>query len=796
VSPSDIIRDDNWLEQGRRKRKGLMPNPEISGWVNIRPLRIGLLFKPTLTAFATAAKHATASWGGIYFPFIDPTNEATALRKSAVLAVDVLHAIDDSSESRQLSRQAGYRWRTGGEWGPFGAGGNDFPSHIQGVDWIYDEDPDFTRYLYPKWPSDHPLTNVFTAMYGTFGDDDFGRTAASAFAHRSSSLDVDKIVAEFRRWPDDPSYLTPILLTGNEIRYSGDNEGAAVVVTDPDDAERLCLLWNIRASGAQVSPWVNGHEEVSEASLDIWLDRKLEENLIPNYTRGDGSPLGPHLAVYVPPQTQVPAKLANLLADKGVTGWQTEGSAAPTHGWTGHHPFHTEFSQVFRAESTRRRIFDIPLPVTGNARWKRKHQPGFLAADITITSVSDLGPDLTLVMPAMRELSTLVDGWSMTDERAHKATVDGRSVAVRSDAGKVEISPVRSIDVIEKIASGAGWAYRQTDNGRFSGQLIERLGGRSSYVANQPAIRTVMTKAANSHTGRPVTALISHAKREQGAWPSLLMRQSPATYPTDVVHFLLARKALQAVLPVRCPRCSAEVPVRPEDLRPDHNCELCGEQTPLALALGKRTRNDWLYRLAPEIAPERLTETLPVMAVMSTLGSLSTLDAYPFALGLEVTSPTSKFEIDITIVLDGSPRPVVVVGEVKSYRDPITAEDVANLQKMQKFLRDKQIDCYILAATFQEKLPDETIAALRSACEEAPPSIGQVVLPIFPIVLTGQNLSVPYMHEDHPNNWNQVGTGLSTLAVESCKRNLGLIDARFERREGGSDFIPIWHTPT
>jgi hypothetical protein len=161
-----------------------------------------------------------------------------------------------------------------------------------------------------------------------------------------------------------------------------------------------------------------------------------------------------------------------------------------------------------------------------------------------------------------------------------------------------------------------------------------------------------------------------------------------------------------------------------------------------------------------------------------------------------VTSPTSKFEIDITIVLDGSPRPVVVVGEVKSYRDPITAEDVANLQKMQKFLRDKQIDCYILAATFQEKLPDETIAALRSACEEAPPSIGQVVLPIFPIVLTGQNLSVPYMHEDHPNNWNQVGTGLSTLAVESCKRNLGLIDARFERREGGSDFIPIWHTPT
>ncbi|TDB81496.1 hypothetical protein [Micromonospora sp. KC721] len=787
--------DDNWLGQGRRKRHGLMPNPEISGWVDLRPLRIGLLFKPTLAAFATAVKHATASWGGIYFPFIDPTDETTALRASAVLDVDVLHAVDDSSESQQLSRQDGYRWRTGGEWGPFGVGGNVFPSHVQGVDWIYDEDPEFTRYSYPKWRPDHPLANIFTALYGAFGDDDFSRTTASAFERRSHSSDAGEAIEEFGRWPDDPGYLTPILLTGKEIRYSGDWEGVAVVVTDPDDAARLCLLWNLRASGAQVFPWVNGHEEASNASLDLWLDRRLDEKLIPNHTRGDGVSLGPHLAIHVPPHTQIPEKLASLLAGKGVTCWRTEGGATPARGWIGHHPFHTEFSQVFRVESSRRRIFDIPLPAMGNARWKRKHQPGFLAADIIITSVRDLGPDLTLVMPAMRELSALIHDRGVTDERAHRVTVDGRSVAVRSDAGAVEISPVRSIDVIERVASGTGWAYRQTDNGRFSGRLIERLGGRSSYVANQPAVRTVMTKAANSHTGRPITALISHAKREQGAWPSFLMRQPAATYPTDVVHYLLTRKTLQAVLPVRCPRCSAEVPVRPEDLRSDHNCELCGEQTPLALALGKRTRNDWLYRLAPEIAPERLSETLPVMAVLSALGSHSTLDAYPFALGLEVTSPTSKFELDVTMILDGSPRPLVVVGEVKSYRDPITAEDVANLRIMQSFLRGKQIDCYILAATLQEKLPDETVAALRSACEEAPPSIGHVVLPVFPIVLTGQNLSVPYMHEDHPTKWNEVGTGLSTLAVESCKRNLGLVDARFEGRKGGSDFVPIWQTP-
>jgi hypothetical protein len=270
------------------------------------------------------------------------------------------------------------------------------------------------------------------------------------------------------------------------------------------------------------------------------------------------------------------------------------------------------------------------------------------------------------------------------------------------------------------------------------------------------------------------------------------MRVDAAEYPTEIVRYLLARKVLHPVLPIRCPRCSAEVPLRPEDLRSDHHCDLCGADTPLGLALGYKMRNDWVYRLAAEISPERLSETLPVMAVLSVMCSQSKLDAYPFVLGMEVESPSSKFEVDILIVLESSSRPLVVVGEVKSLRDPISAEEIQHLIALQKLLRGKNVDCYILAATLQPTLTRETVAALRSACEASPESLGQRILPVFPIVLTRKNLSVPEMHEDHPTTWHEVGTGLSTLAVESCRRNIGLVDVELENRDDGYGWSIHW----
>lgn len=71
-----------------------LPDAEISGWVCIRPIRVGIVFKPTIEAVVAAVQHATGSWGGIYFPFIDPTDQDKALRQATALDVDVFVPIE------------------------------------------------------------------------------------------------------------------------------------------------------------------------------------------------------------------------------------------------------------------------------------------------------------------------------------------------------------------------------------------------------------------------------------------------------------------------------------------------------------------------------------------------------------------------------------------------------------------------------------------------------------------------------------------------------------------------------
>ena len=487
------------------KVDSLVPS-EVSGYVTIRPVRVGLVFEPTLSAFVEAVEYATASWGGIYFPFIDPTSKDDALHLSTVLGVDVLHAVDGEPASTALSRLDGYSWLSNAEWGPFGQGEGFLPSRIQGVDWIYDEDPAEHKYALNKWDTDHPLAAVFAALYGQFGVDDFSRGAATAFQRVAHPLDAGKTIEESGRWPDDPRYYTPISFTGREVSYDGEGGRPAIVVMEPDDAKRLCLLWNVRAAGSPVIPWVNGYEEVSFASLELWLDNALEDGIIGGWKRANGQDAGPHLFVYVPPGEEPPTKLKQQLEHKGVSLFRDDQSDILAYGWRGHHPFHTDFGRFFNSESPHAQVFDIPLPQMGSARWNRKHQPGFVIAEIVIDSVKDLAPDLTLAMPAIRELTTLINTQFSTEQRFHRPIDKGRAIAVRSNSEVARISPVRSFDVMSAMAARNGWTYKQTDSGRFSSRLIDRLGGRASYVANQPSMRTVMFKAAASHTGQLIIA--------------------------------------------------------------------------------------------------------------------------------------------------------------------------------------------------------------------------------------------------------------------------------------------------
>ncbi|MFJ6896847.1 hypothetical protein [Streptomyces hokutonensis] len=763
---------------------------EIAGHISLRPVRVGLVFEPTLDALVKSIKLATTAWGGMYFPFIDPTRESP-LSLAVELDVDVLYAVDNSAESDQLSRSMGYKWQGGAEWGPFGNQVGYASGHIQSIDWLIGETLNGPQFTYYQWEDESPLKSVLLALHGDYSDDAVGELAKTAFRAKSRTCTLGR--GELVARTSEIEEVSPIQLTGREISYRGEAYGSGVVVIRPEEAGDIAQFWNLRASGLHVHPWVVGHDTTSRSSFVGWLNRVLQRRLIPNSKRGDGVDLGPVISIHMPDGMDViPAMLEAELQTRDIAFRVTNGGDF-THGWRGRHPFHTEFGEFFSSESSRGRVFNVPMPNLDGARWRRGHEPGFLIADISVDSVTGLAPDMVVSMPAARELSPLVDTRDFVTQRIHRVTDDGRAVAVRADEKNVAIRAVSAMAAIETLMSGAGWKFQQTGNGKFSTRLIEKLGGSFSYVANQPSIRTALMKASASHAGLPFTALMSHAKRHRGAWPDSLSSIPHDEYPARIIRYLLARKALQPVLPIRCPECTVEMTVSPEDLRSECSCELCGSQFPLGLALGMHARNDWSYKIAGNIAPDRLGETLPVMATVSILsGYRSTSANHPYALGVAVDSPHGKFEVDIVMALAESYPPLLVIGEVKSYMDPVTAEDLEHLRLLQNHLRANNVDCYVLVATLRDELPDETLNALRSFCEDTPASFGSRVLPILPIVLTGRNLSVPQFHDDNPWKWQNPGTRLSDLALESCRRNIGLLDVAHQWIGQEWKFVPTW----
>src|SRR5262249_26941389 len=149
-------------------------------------------------------------------------------------------------------------------------------------------------------------------------------------------------------------------------------------------------------------------------------------------------------------------------------------------------------------------------------------------------------------------------------------------------------------------------------------------------------------------------------------------------------------------------------------------------------------------RIAGHVPEPRLRAALPVLATASVLATLArrTHDQ-PQALGVKIVSAGREAEFDIVTVAD-SFTAEVIIGEVKS-RQTIDANDIGNLAWAQEHLCDKDIECYILVATLNERFSSEEITALRQYCERGVQLLhpdGSLAPLALPIVLTRQELSV------------------------------------------------------
>jgi hypothetical protein len=192
----------------------------------------------------------------------------------------------------------------------------------------------------------------------------------------------------------------------------------------------------------------------------------------------------------------------------------------------------------------------------------------------------------------------------------------------------------------------------------------------------------------------------------------------------------------------------------------------------------------WVFRLAGHLSETQVQAMIPALAVLGQLSHLSGLQGGIDCseLGLMVAFEGKSVEADIAAYLR-SPIPITILGEVKS-RNRIDVNDIANLEWLQDKLSSNGLDSLILFATTKNAFGPEETVALRSHCEARAVAlqVRRSMTPRLPLVLTGKDLFLPWMNDDHIGRWARKSPALAIhgTALESCRRNLGLESWRFE----------------
>lgn len=761
-----------------------------------RPVRIGLVFEPSAEILRLAVEEATTLWGGQYQPFFRPGDLDQIARLSRRLGLDVLLAFDRTGASEEAAALDGFHWQGREGWGPL-APAQDYINHrLLGPERVLDELPGDPRVL-PDWAADDPLADLFQVWFGLYGTSPQGVSLKEQFAVRAAQVRIDdgaEVPANVGSW------ITPVTVTGSAIEYMGISPGPVLVIVDPSDPVSLTALWNARACGGHVFPIPVGHEDRFLPAAESWLDHLLAAGELRRWMAGDGTPAGPRISVWEATDSgELPAKLTELLGSHDVTPMVVppDFGLDGAYGWRGDHPFTTSYAQSFAQPlESDGRVARIPVPAVGSGvQGGRGPRGDIVAVQVEISAATGVRPDWTFSVPNKRSYASMLREYDGVLLSFVRPAADGRVLSVSSGARETLISAVPSGVIFGKLIESPGWTARQTPGGVFVTRFIERLGGPESTLANQPGARAALLKVAQSERGLQSGAIVQNIRRWQGSWPDPLAGNA-ADYPKAVFQFLLGQAILRPVLPVECPYCTSSIAFRPEDLATQMRCEMCLREFPLGLALGMNAngRNDWLYQIAGHVGRERLREALPVMAALQVLGSRSYYrgSLIPYLLGWEVRGPGLECEVDLAAILDYHGMPVVVIGEVKSWQDSIDVNDLSNLRRVQRHIREQGVECFIMAAVMRE-LRDAEVSALRDFVQRPPrtlPADGAIEA-VLPIILTEQNLSATRFDQHHPSSWSPAD-GVVGLAKESCQRNLGLTGLEAAQDDEGFYFRPQW----
>lgn len=751
-----------------------------------------MVFSPTLANMRRAACLACSAWGGKFFPFVDPGDVPAIDRLVDALSLDALVDINHDPLSAAVARRPGVVWR-GMAGDAFGEPDDIFAGRLQGPEWLLNSRP--RNLVLPSWEASHPLADLFTVWFGCFGDSNYEKALASRFAEQAERRELSSV----RDLQNVLSWVTPVELTGSRIDCRAAAGNVGFVLIDPASEADLALFWNVRAQGDFAFPWLAGQEEALGPAAKHWFGHVCKLPNAAHVRTGAGEDFVEPVLWTRDESEVVPDLLRELIEARS---WRlvTPDTMLPW-GWSGSHPLSAGFSRMFSGTLSAQDLsLGVAVPRNGPG-WEQApgEEVGVVAAQVTIFSESGLPSGQTISVPGIRELADVLDQPSLRIEPFQWPTGEGRVVGVRADDDEVRVRPVASMHIFKRLIAETGRTIGQSDSGRFASRLIDMLGGVDTQVGNQPAMRWVLDEAARATRGRAFPHLEGIARRNQGRWPGWPPESEEAkvAYPRQVVDFLLQQEVVRVFLPVKCPACALTSALTPETIQSRFRCEWCSNEVPLGLALSlMRKPAGWLYKLADNVPEANLRETLPIMAALSVFATWSRFTSPctpPHVLGLEVHSPQGDLEVDLAMILEDRSRPVAVVGEAKSWKKSIDATDLENLARVQQYFRGKGIECLMLVTTFRDVLDAGEQELLRSCCENAPRTLERHYLRLaLPIVLTANDLSVPRQHGDHPGKWGERGLDMPDLALESCRRNLGLKDVVWKGGGGESDWQLKW----
>lgn len=781
----------------------------VSGQCMLRPIRMGLVLPPgDFDALRTAIELATSSWGGQGFPIFEAgVNDDRALRLATALGVDCLHPVTDEDASVALASAAGFRWTASFDrLSPFNRAVDTHGEHVLPASTLYEwyrvnRLPSVPIYSI-TWPETDDLSRLLWVWFGGFGHEEWQQADARQF----ESLGQPCPLGPGLSLPPHPMSMPgQLAITMQDVFHRSRWFRTGVVEIDTDDIAQLILFWNLRAAGHHVFPWVESHSDLLAPKLEEWLSDLAE-------TSNANSEHPAEVSVWCrDPQHPPEFVSASLGADR----WRLllDYQRIDLHNCG---PLLTSHERRFSLEADPARG-DVLIPVPSldflprRSSWR---DLGLVSADIDVWTESGFGGDGRITIPAARCLAPhLRDRWSLNLVPFGRPRDRGRVVPVRVSDESARLSFVGPDLLAQRLAKDAGFDLTLSENGRRVYHRIQLLGGVSDQsLANQPAVREVVKDALRSPYGVSLRALWNVARENDGGWSDHMwhIRRRYRDYPAAVVGMLADSGILQPLASLRCPNCGSSIRIPPEALGERIQCELCSATTSFATYLANNPERpaSWDMRAMPALDARHFSETIPVMATLSVFAALFEFghsDLPPMnVVGVELKNPSVECEIDFFVLVQDAELPAVIIGEAKAghptrpeSHDLLTQDDLDHLQAVQDAIRDVGIDCCIAFSTTRPSLEQSEIDLLRGAADRSLMPVhdfkGQL-LPMLPLVFTGDDLSVPSMDERHPARRVQGSfPRIPDLGRDTCKRHLGLVDVQFGADENGNwEARPQW----